>query len=314
MLATATRERRWNHNTTQVRDSSESWTLPWLLLFDYAAPREEDIGVEEKAPATVLVLDDEVDTYATDALMGWKTGDAAPGSGTVAARFEERALIRDDHSLDIMAHNHKTTFYSATAFGFDSKMVTCDQSAGLTIADWGSEESKGAGILPRPVNRSVSEQSFVVHALQGISASYRQLKESRLRYTLLAQLLTQLLTQLKENKLRDSLLDRLREWQQEPEDWGPGTRWPAEQAFEEAIAFVSKLPESALPELDMGIAEDGEINFSWNTDDIIIDLGFYGTRPCSYFARDKRDGRKMRDSAFDPAEGLPDQLRALFVS
>jgi len=163
----------------------------------------------------------------------------------------------------------------------------------------------GAGILSGLVNLPVSGQSFAAHALRGIFDSHHQLRESSLRSAPLAQ--------LRENKLRDSLLDRLREWQQKPEDWGPGTRWPAEQAFEEAIAFVSKLPESALPELDMGIAEDGEINFSWNTDDIIIDLGFYGTRPCSYFARDKRDGRKMRDSAFDPADGLPDELRALFV-
>ena len=268
MFVPATRERTWNHNTTQVRDSLESGTLP----FDYSVPGEDEIGVGEKTAAPALVLDDKVDIYATDALIGRKTGSAAPG--TVAAWFETRALIQDDHSVDILAHNSKTTCYSTATLSFDSTMATYDQLAGLSIADWVREESKGAGVLSH---------------------------------------LAKLLAQPRENKLRGSLLARLREWQQEPEDWGPGTRWPAEQAFEEAIAFVSELPEFALPELDMGVAGDGEINFSWNTDDIIIDLGFYGTRPCSYFARDKRDGQKMRDSAFDPADGLPDQLRALFA-
>ncbi len=63
----------------------------------------------------------------------------------------------------------------------------------------------------------------------------------------------------------------------------------------------------------MDIAEDGEINVLWENDKIEIDLGFYGTRPCSYFARDKRTGRKMRGSGFDPEQGLPDELEALFT-
>ena len=79
------------------------------------------------------------------------------------------------------------------------------------------------------------------------------------------------------------------------------------------INLLENCPLSSLPLLDMDIAEDGEINFLWDTDKIEIDLGFYGSRPCSYFARDKQTGRKMRNSGFDPEKGLPDELEVLFT-
>ena len=117
----------------------------------------------------------------------------------------------------------------------------------------------------------------------------------------------------KEDRLRSGLLWKLKKWQQNPEDWGPETCWPTHQAFNEAKAFVASLPTSTLSSLSMDIAEDGEINFYWNTEDIVVDLGFYGTRPCSYFARNKRTGKKVRGSSFDPAKGLPDKLKPLFT-
>ena len=109
-------------------------------------------------------------------------------------------------------------------------------------------------------------------------------------------------------------LTRLKTWRNTTEeDRPPDIDWPTKAAFEEADQFIRKLPLSSLPFLDMDIAEDGEINFLWENDKIEIDLGFYGTRPCSYFARDKRTGRKMRGSGFDPGQGLPDELEALFT-
>ena len=98
------------------------------------------------------------------------------------------------------------------------------------------------------------------------------------------------------------------------EDRWPDAIWPTDQAFEEAGAFIRQLPLFSLPMPDMGLAEDGEINFLWEDDSIEIDLGFYGTRPCSYFARDKRDGRKMHGADFEPSDGLPDELEALLTS
>ena len=117
-----------------------------------------------------------------------------------------------------------------------------------------------------------------------------------------------------QQELRVLLRNRLQTWRNTAEeDRPPDIDWPTEAAFEEADQFIRKLPLSSLPLLDMDIAEDGEINFLWDTDTIEIDLGFYGSRPCSYFARDKQTGRKMRDSGFDPEKGLPDELEALFT-
>ena len=117
-----------------------------------------------------------------------------------------------------------------------------------------------------------------------------------------------------QQELCSPLLARLKIWRNTAEEnRPPDIDWPTKAAFEEADQFVRKLPLSSLPLLDMDIAEDGEINFLWDTDTIEIDLGFYGSRPCSYFARDKRTGRKMRDSGFAPEEGLPDELEALFT-
>ena len=117
-----------------------------------------------------------------------------------------------------------------------------------------------------------------------------------------------------QQELCSPLLTRLKTWRNTAEeDRPPDIDWPTEAAFEEADQFIRKLPLSSLSLLDMDIAEDGEINFLWDTDTIEIDLGFYGSRPCSYFARDKRTGRKMRGSGFDPEKGLPDELEALFT-
>ena len=107
-------------------------------------------------------------------------------------------------------------------------------------------------------------------------------------------------------------LERLDEWFRNPEDWGPDTTWPTDLAFFDAMKFVSNLSESVLTELEIGIAEDGEVNFSWDTDTTWIDLGFYGgSRTNSYFARDKRTGNRFRDSNFNPLDGLPIMLELL---
>ena len=117
------------------------------------------------------------------------------------------------------------------------------------------------------------------------------------------------------NERRSELREQLRKWQNTPKQkrW-LDTIWPADAAFEEARMFVENLLPSALLSVHMSMAADGEINFSWDTEQVDIDLGFYGTRPCSYYAEDKIKQKDIIGETFDPAEGLPEPLRVFFSS
>ncbi len=304
MLATATKMERVQDDTTQALDPSDARTA----LFEYTVPREK----------------------AKMALMDRKKRDTT----SCVVLPEMRSPTQYDRYLDVISDDYKQHFtqditgvldtaeqsgcYSADALGLEPKMVAWHKHRSIGDWTWGSEELKELilrreGMITRLVNLPVSSRlpktffsSVVSHALRSIFNSCHQLGENKFQVSLLAK--------MEENRLRSSLLAQLREWRQTPEDYGPDAHWPADQAFEEAEAFISKLPLSAFPLLDMGVAEDGEINFLWENDDIEIDLGFYGTRPCTYFARDKRDGRKIPGSDFDPSDGLPDQLEALLTS
>ena len=72
-----------------------------------------------------------------------------------------------------------------------------------------------------------------------------------------------------------ALLRQLDEMQSTPESerW-PGADWPSEQAFEDARIFIRRLPPVAIHLPDMGLADDGEVNFLWKQEGIHIDLGF----------------------------------------
>ena len=60
----------------------------------------------------------------------------------------------------------------------------------------------------------------------------------------------------------------------------------------------------------MGFADDGEINFLWESDAVHIDLGMYGTGTFSYFAR-TGDGQKLYGDDCPAALGLPDAIANL---
>ena len=79
-----------------------------------------------------------------------------------------------------------------------------------------------------------------------------------------------------------------------------------DEAFEDAICFVEKLPPLVLqPRISLVI--DGEVNFSWKTDEVYIDLGFYGDgEGGSYFAEDSA-GHKYYGDSFPPGE-LPQEI------
>ena len=59
----------------------------------------------------------------------------------------------------------------------------------------------------------------------------------------------------------------------------PGALWPDDKAFKDARKFISGLPLALIPNPEIRLADDGEINFLWQNEDIHIDLGFYGTEP-----------------------------------
>ncbi len=116
-----------------------------------------------------------------------------------------------------------------------------------------------------------------------------------------------------EPSLADGLLDELAALERTPEDdrW-PGAVWPSPRAFEDARAFVRRLPDAAIPAPDIGLADDGEVNFLWKADGVHIDLGFYGTGDYSFFARG-RDGRELDGENVPAAAGLRSEVVALFA-
>ena len=116
------------------------------------------------------------------------------------------------------------------------------------------------------------------------------------------------------DKLNRDLLAQLEELEKTPEEerW-PGATWPTAQAFRDAKNFIRKLPLDSIPVPYIGLADDGEVNFLWKEDGVHVDLGFYGTRNYTYFARGK-DGRPIDGEDILASEGLPSEIVELFTA
>ena len=95
------------------------------------------------------------------------------------------------------------------------------------------------------------------------------------------------------------------------ERW-PGAIWPSDKAFDAARSFIESLPERLSAVADIGLADDGEINFLWKTESVHVDLGFHDEGSCSYFARD-RVGREFLVDDFVSNEGLPPEIANLLT-
>ena len=110
------------------------------------------------------------------------------------------------------------------------------------------------------------------------------------------------------------LLAQLAMIEQTPEDdrW-PDAVWPDAQAFEDAQTFIRRLPLHLIPLPEISLADDGEINFLWQSDGVHVDLGFYGTGTCSYFARGE-DGRRIHGEDAPAPEGLPLEITTLLTA
>ena len=98
----------------------------------------------------------------------------------------------------------------------------------------------------------------------------------------------------------------------EDERW-PDAIWPNAQAFADAQTFIRRLPLNVIPLPEISLADDGEVNFLWQSDGVHVDLGFYGTGTCSYFARGK-DGRRIHGDDAPASEGLPSEIITLFTA
>ena len=92
----------------------------------------------------------------------------------------------------------------------------------------------------------------------------------------------------------------------ERERW-PAADRPCEQAFADARSFIRRLPPCPIRLPNIGVADDGEVNFLWDSDGIYIDLGFYGTGTFSYFAR-AEDGQKFYGDDLSASGILPGNL------
>ncbi len=81
------------------------------------------------------------------------------------------------------------------------------------------------------------------------------------------------------------LLKKIRQISKIKDDWaGKGTVGATLEACNEAEIFLSQLPLNNIALPHISLAEDGELNFTWNTDAGKIDVGFYGEGFYSYYA------------------------------
>lgn len=90
----------------------------------------------------------------------------------------------------------------------------------------------------------------------------------------------------------------------------PWADTPTQRAFDDAEAFVNAWPSVRLQKPDVGLADDGEVNFLWKGPELHVDLGFYGDGTFSYFARD-RDGTRHAGDDLNASDGLPENLVAI---
>ena len=109
------------------------------------------------------------------------------------------------------------------------------------------------------------------------------------------------------------LLARLDVLSQPDVDQRPGAVPPCPQALRDARTFVLSLPRQITHLPDIGLADDGEVNFLWKNVGLHIDLGFYGSGTFSYYARDE-DGKEYLADECCVSDGLPNDLTALLTS
>ena len=85
---------------------------------------------------------------------------------------------------------------------------------------------------------------------------------------------------------------------------------PEPRAFDDAVQFVRAWADEPVHMPDIGVAEDGELNFLWKAGaqgQVHVDLGFYGDGTYSYYAA-YGQGREYERDDVSPSEGLTEEL------
>lgn len=88
---------------------------------------------------------------------------------------------------------------------------------------------------------------------------------------------------------------------------------PTPEAVQESLRFVEALPPLLRPP-HIGAADDGEINFSWIGDGIVVDVGFRGDGHLHYFARVDSEAIKCGGEVPFTVPVLPPDLRAALIA
>ena len=86
--------------------------------------------------------------------------------------------------------------------------------------------------------------------------------------------------------MKSSVLEQINRLRSDPGSEQPS--WairPKDQAFIDAQNFVSAWPSEGIPMPNVGLADDGEVNFLWEGSGLHVDLGFFGDGTYSCYAR-----------------------------
>lgn len=104
------------------------------------------------------------------------------------------------------------------------------------------------------------------------------------------------------------LIAQVRELGTLDKGWHQPDSQPApRRALEDAEAFLRSHEWEDLLLPIISLAEDGEINFYWSNENLYLDLGFFGDKTYSYYARLSDDTRYMKDDVpFD--QSLPPHI------
>lgn len=84
------------------------------------------------------------------------------------------------------------------------------------------------------------------------------------------------------------------------------------KALVDAEQFVKAWPDTLVAKPDVGLADDGEVNFFWKHRGTQVDLGFFGDGTYSYFAKDRHGERYFGDD-LPAADGLARELLHVLV-
>ncbi len=88
---------------------------------------------------------------------------------------------------------------------------------------------------------------------------------------------------------------------------GPDSIGPSDKAREEAEQFANSLDLDAIHPPEIGLADDGEINFFWDVNNLYLDLGFFGNGTYSFYAKLPNGEEIIEDSALI-TQPLPENI------